>query len=195
MAASTAGPDSTEFGVGRGKVFPASKATSLLNPARRMVQSPTRLAERLGVSADARVLELGCGPGYFSPSLAAAVPSGQLVLADLQHPMLVHARDRVVAHRNVRFVQADATCLPLDAGTFDAVVVVLMLGEVPDRDACIAECRRVLRADGVAFFAETRRDSDFIKRNQLRSLVEPHGFDLVESRGWSWEYTARFRAR
>ncbi len=127
----------TEFGVGRGKVFPASKAASLLNPARRVVQSPTRLAARLGVSADSRVLELGCGPGYFSPSLAAAVPSGQLVLADLQHPMLVHARDRVVDHHNVRFVQADATRLPLEAGTFDAVVIVLMLGEVPDRDACI----------------------------------------------------------
>ncbi len=185
----------TEFGVGRGKVFPASKAPSLLNPARRLVQSPTRLAARLGVPADSRVLELGCGPGFFSPSLAAAVPSGQLVLADLQHPMLVHARDRVVAHHNVRFVQADASRLPLAAGQFDAVVIVLMLGEVPDRDACLAECRRVLRENGVAFFAETRRDSDFIKRNELRNLVEPHGFELDESRGWSWEYTARFRAR
>jgi ubiquinone/menaquinone biosynthesis C-methylase UbiE len=184
-----------EFGVGRGKVFPASKAASLLNPARRVVQSPTRLAARLGVSADSWVLELGCGPGYFSPSLAAVIPAGQLVLADLQHPMLVHARDRVVAHHNVRFVQADATRLPFGAGTFDAVVIVLMLGEVPDRIACIAECRRVLRPDGVAFFAETRRDGDFIKRNELRSLVEPHGFYLDESRGWSLEYTARFRAR
>ena len=184
----------TEFGVGRGKVFPASKAASLLNPARRVVQSPTRLAARLGVSAESMVLELGCGPGYFSPSLAAVVPSGQLVLADLQHPMLVHARDRVVAHDNVRFVQADATLLPFDAGSFDAVVIVLMLGEVPDRDACIAECRRMLRPGGVALFAETRRDGDFIKRNELRTLVEPHGFELDEFHGWSWEYTARFRA-
>lgn len=187
-------PESTKLGVGRGKVFPSSRAASLLNPARRMVQSPTRLAARLGVPADSRVLELGCGPGYFSPSLAAVIPSGQLVLADLQRPMLVHARARVEAHGNVRFVQADATRLPLEAATFDAVVIVLMLGEVPDRDACVAECRRVLRSGGVAFFAETRRDGDFIRRNELRSLVEPHGFEFDEFHGWSWEYTARFRA-
>lgn len=184
----------TEFGMTRGKVFPASKASSLLNPARRMVQSPTRLAARLGVASDSRVLELGCGPGYFSPSLAAVVPAGTLVLADLQADMLVLARGRVAAHHNVRFVQADATRLPLASAAFDAVVIVLMLGEVPDRNACVAECRRVLRSGGVAFFAETRRDGDFIRRTELRNLVEPHGFELDEFRGWSWEYTARFRA-
>jgi ubiquinone/menaquinone biosynthesis C-methylase UbiE len=180
--------------MGRGKVFPASKATSLLNPARRLVQSPTRLAARLGVGPDARVLELGCGPGYFSPSLAAAVPDGELVLADLQSEMLAHARDRVAPSTNVRLVQADATRLPVATATLDAVVIVLMLGEVPDRDACVAECRRVLRSGGVVLFAETRRDGDFIRRKELRSLVEPHDFELDEVHGWSWEYTARFRA-
>jgi ubiquinone/menaquinone biosynthesis C-methylase UbiE len=159
-----------------------------------MVQSPTRLAARLGAAPDSRVLELGCGPGYFSPSLAAVIPSGKLVLADLQRPMLALARGRVEAYPNVGFVQADATRLPLESATFDAVVIVLMLGEVPDRNACVAECRRVLRPGGAAFFAETRRDGDFIKRHELRSLVEPHGFELDEFRGWSWEYTARFRA-
>lgn len=179
--------------MGRGKVFPASNAASLLNPARRLVQSPTRLAGRLGVSPNARVLELGCGPGYFSPSLAAAVPEGELVLADLQLEMLAHARDRVASFTNVRLVQADATRLPFATGTLDAVVIVLMLGEVPDRDACVAECRRVLRSGGAVVLAETRRDGDFIRRKELRSLVEPHGFELEEIHGWSWEYTARFR--
>ena len=68
-----------------------------------------------------------------------------------------------------------------------------MLGEVPDRERCLAECRRVLRPDGVALFAESRRDGDFIRRAELRALVEPHGFELDELRGWSLEYTARFR--
>jgi ubiquinone/menaquinone biosynthesis C-methylase UbiE len=194
MVASTGDPGSTELGMGRGKVFPASKALSLLSPARRLVQSPTRLASRLGVSPSARVLELGCGPGYFSPSLVALVPEGELVLADLQSEMLALARNRVASSTNVRVVQADATRLPFATATFDAVVIVLVLGEVPDRDACVAECRRLLRSGGVVLFAETRRDGDFIRRTELCSLVEPHGFGLDEFHGWSWEYTARFRA-
>ena len=184
----------TEFGVGRGKVFPASKARSLLNPARRIVQSPGRVVAALDVGADARVLEIGCGPGYFSPTLAAAIPRGELVLADLQSEMLHLARERLVTYDNARFAQLDGSDLPFASATFDAVLVVLMLGEVPDRERCLAECRRVLRQGGAAVFAESRRDSDFIPRSELRSLVEPHGFELEEVRGWFLDYTARFRA-
>jgi ubiquinone/menaquinone biosynthesis C-methylase UbiE len=188
-------PGPTQLGMRRGKVFPASKAGSLLNPARRLVQSPTRLAARIGVGPNARVLELGCGPGYFSPALGALVPAGELVLCDLQSEMLALARDRVAPSTNARLVRADAARLPFATAMFDAVVIVLMLGEVPDRDACVAECRRVLHSDGVVLFAETRRDGDFIRRKELCSLVEPHAFVLDDFHGWSWEYTARFRAR
>ncbi len=185
----------SEYGMGRGKVFPASKAGSLLNPARRLVQSPARIVKALDVDTDARVLEVGCGPGYFSPAVAAAVPEGALVLADLQLPMLQQARQRTVADDNVRVVQLDATRLAFGSGMFDAVFVVLMLGEVPDRELCVSELHRVLRPGGVALFAESRRDGDFIRRAELRELVEPHGFELDQVRGWAYEYTARFLAR
>jgi ubiquinone/menaquinone biosynthesis C-methylase UbiE len=176
-------------------VFPASKARSLLSPVRRLIQSPTRMAARVGAAPDARVLELGCGPGYFSPALAASVPRGRLVVADLQREMLELARSRLESSgARGDPVQADAGRLPLQSGTFDVAVVILMLGEVPDREACIREVRRVLRTGGVALFAETRRDSDFIRFGDLCALVEPHGFELVDRRGPSWEYTARFAA-
>ena len=100
---------STEFGVGRGKVFPASKARSLLNPARRLVQSPRRVIDALGIAPGATVLEIGCGPGYFSPTLAATIPEGGAVLADLQSEMLQLARERSNMFDNTRFVQLDAT--------------------------------------------------------------------------------------
>ena len=52
----------TEFGVGRGKVFPASKARSLLNPARRLVQSPGRVVKAL---ARGRPVDLVIAPFVF----------------------------------------------------------------------------------------------------------------------------------
>ncbi len=184
----------TDYGVGRGKVFPAAKARSLLNPARRLVQPPRRVVDALGVAPDARVLEIGCGPGYFSPTLALSVPHGQVVLADLQPEMLSLARDRVSAFDHAQLVQLDATRLSFGDATLDAVLVVLMLGEVPERDRCLSEIRRVLRSGGVVLFVESRRDSDFIRRADLRALVEPHGFELDRFRGWAWEYSARFLA-
>ena len=138
------------------------------------------------------VLEIGCGPGYFSRAIAAAVPEGSLVLFDLQLAMLDLARQRLPALANIHFTQGDASSLPFPDSSFDAALLVLVLGEVPDQDRCIAEVARVLTKGGSVTFAESRRDSDFIPIGQLQVLAEKHGLELSEKRGLRWEYTARF---
>jgi ubiquinone/menaquinone biosynthesis C-methylase UbiE len=183
----------TRFGLGRGKVFPATRARSLLNPLRRLIQSPTRTVGRMALARTDRVLEIGCGPGYFSRAIAAAVPEGSLVLFDLQLAMLELARQRLPSLANVYFTQGDASSLHFSNASFNAALLVLVLGEVPDRDRCIAEVARVLAPGGSVTFAESRRDSDFIPSRELQVLGEKHGLELSEKRGLGWEYTARFR--
>jgi arsenite methyltransferase len=187
--------DDRQFGLGRGKVFPAANAKSLLNPLRRLIQPPAALVRRLELTPSVRILEIGPGPGYFSASLAALVPEGTLVLLDLQVEMLKMARQRLEATSSAAYTNADALELPFHDRSFDAVVVVLVLGEVPDRRRCVAEVARVLKPGATAVFAETRRDGDFIRLPDLRSLVEPEGFDFVDRRGMALEYTARFTRR
>lgn len=179
--------------MGRGKVFPASRARSLVNPLRRLVQSSHRTVAALGLAADAKVLEVGSGPGFFSPSLSQAVPNGQLVVLDLQSEMLLLASARLAASRNAQFLQADALRLPFTDACFDAVFIATMLGEVPDVDRCLTDIRRVLRQGGVASFSETRRDSDYLTLDKLTSLVEAHSFEFIDTTGPSWQYLARFR--
>jgi ubiquinone/menaquinone biosynthesis C-methylase UbiE len=182
-----------QFGLGRGMVFPAKRARSLLNPLRRLIQSPTRTVQRMALVRTDRVLEIGCGPGYFSRAIALAVPEGSLVLLDLQEAMLELARKRLPDLANIQFTQGDAMSLPFPDGSFDVVLLVLVLGEAPDRDRCIAEVTRVLRPGGTVTFAESRRDSDFISVGKLRAHAEKHGLQLSERRGPGWEYTARFQ--
>jgi ubiquinone/menaquinone biosynthesis C-methylase UbiE len=181
------------FGLGRGKVFPATRASSLLNPLRRLIQSPARTVERMGLARTDTVLEIGCGPGYFSRAIAAAVPEGPLILFDLQLAMLELARQRLPAFANLHFTQGDACSLPFPNASFNAALLVLVLGEVPDQDRCIAETARVLTPGGSVTFAESRRDSDFIPIGKLQARAEKHGLELSERRGLGWEYTARFR--
>lgn len=161
------------------------------SPARAVAQTDVRPTRRCSRKPGRRI---GLWSGYFSPAIAATVPAGELILVDLQAEMLELARTRLVGASNARFVRADLSRLPIASGTVDTLLVVLVLGEVPERDACVAECRRILRVGGIALFAESRRDSDFISLRRLRSLVERHGFRLGERRGPSWEYTARFHA-
>jgi ubiquinone/menaquinone biosynthesis C-methylase UbiE len=179
------------FGMGGGKVFPADRARSLLNPARRLVQSARRTVGSIGLHPDARVLELGCGPGYFSPSIADAT-RGLYVLFDLQSEMLQIARTRVPSRGTVGFVQGDGALLPFAPASFDAVFVATVLGEIPDRGQCIDDVHRVLRPGGVFAVAETRRDSDFIPLGALTKTVEDRGFRRNGTHGWRWQFVACF---
>ena len=110
-------------------------------------------------------------------------------MLDLQLEMLQLVGQRTDALR----VQADASKLPFSSGSFDAVFVSAMLGEVPDRHGCLSEIRRVLCEDGHATFAETRRDSDYITPEALVALLARHGLRLSDRSGIKWQYVARFR--
>lgn len=184
-----------QFGMGRGKVFPEADAKSLLNPLRRLLQSPSRTVSAMGLTTTDRVLEIGAGPGFFSPYIAAKVPEGHVVVLDLQSEMVTLASRRLSSTVNVLCVQADAMDLPFDRDSFDAVLVATVLGEIPDVDRCLDEVRRVLRPNGILSVSETRRDSDFTPLSRLRPLVERHAFEFLERRGVGWQYLARFWAR
>ena len=67
-----------------GTPMPHTHAAHLLNPLRALALSPRTLVRRLELKPDFAVLELGPGPGYFSPEVARAVPQGKLMLVDVQ---------------------------------------------------------------------------------------------------------------
>ncbi|MBM4336499.1 MAG: class I SAM-dependent methyltransferase [Deltaproteobacteria bacterium] len=164
---------------GRG-AYPHELAFLLTIPLRRLIQPPGVLLRRLDLRRESNVLEIGPGPGYFSVAVARAVPSGRLVLYDLQREMLAKARRRLARHRaaNAAFVQGDGARLPFRAGSFDVAFLVAVLGEVPDPEGCIESMRRVLRPGGLLSLTETIGDPDALTQDQARALVERKGFEV-----------------
>lgn len=174
------------FGTGRGAVFPVSASWRLDNPLRHLVHPPARLIRRLAPQPGEVILELGCGPGWFSGRLAGAFPIG-LVLADLQHEMLALARQRA---STVPAIAADAMHLPLRDRSVDAVILATVLGEVPDPAAALREVARVLRPGGRLIVLESRTDPDWVPLARLRTLASAAGL-RVERRWGRPGYTAR----
>src|SRR5262245_38769053 len=86
------GPAEALVGV---RYFPHRLSFLLDNPLRRLLISPRTLVERLALRPDARVLELGAGPGFFSVALARQVPLGRLEVVGVQPEMLAQARRRL----------------------------------------------------------------------------------------------------
>lgn len=105
--------------------------------------------EALGAAPDERILDVGCGPGFYCLELLEDVgPSGAVVGVDSSAAMLALAArrcgDRVELH------EADATSLPVEDASFDAVLSVQVQEYVPDVDASLGELHRALRRGGRA---------------------------------------------
>jgi len=103
----------------------------------------------------ARILEIGCGIGYYTAFLSRLgreVVSVDLVEANLetQTPGLRRARDllNALGIKNVTLCGASAESLPFADGSFDLVISNHVLEHVADRRRAVREMHRVLSAGG-----------------------------------------------
>jgi ubiquinone/menaquinone biosynthesis C-methylase UbiE len=153
-----------------------------------------RLREVLRPTPGERLLEIGVGTGFYSCDLAEWVaPEGTLELFDLQQEFLDHTQ-RAAAERgltNLVPTQGDATDLPYEDASVDAVILTAVLGEIPDRAAALSEIRRVLKQDGRLVVGELFGDPHFTSRGSLQRLGSEAGLELVEASGPRFGYFAR----
>ncbi|HML14003.1 MAG TPA: methyltransferase domain-containing protein [Xanthobacteraceae bacterium] len=163
--------------------YPVEYAAWLLNPLRYLILSPGRVVGRLRLSPTDRVLEVGCGPGFFSPAVARRLSAGHLTLLDAQAGMLAMAARRLKQHGLANFtaVTGLAELLPFADAAFDAVFMITVLGEVPDRAAALAEAARVLRPGGRFSATEAAGDPDRVRRAELDERAAGAGLAKAES--------------
>ena len=141
-----------------------------------------------------RLLEIGVGTGYYSCDLAEWVaPEGTLELFDLQREFLDHVM-RAAGERglsNLVSTEGDATALPYEDASVDAVVLIAVLGEIPDSAAALREIRRVLKPGGRLVVGELFGDPHFTTRASLERLGVEAGLRLEETSGNWFGFFAR----
>lgn len=159
----------------------------------------------LDVDADARVLELGCGPGVALASLAERAVEGLVVGVDYSPVMIRHAQRRnaaTVAAGRVRLVCASVEDLlpvahdkrvptevpapPFDV-PFDAVLAVNNVGFWSEPEVRLAGVRHLLRHDGrIALVVQPRcpgatTATTHSAASELAGLLARAGFTGIES--------------
>jgi SAM-dependent methyltransferase len=103
----------------------------------------------LGARPGDRVLDVGCGPGFYDTELLEDVGrEGSVVGLDTSADMLAVAAKRAEGHDNVTFQEADATSLPVPDASFERALCVQVLEYVRDVPAALSEMRRALRPGG-----------------------------------------------
>lgn len=129
-------------------------------PARWAARWLATKMRKLGVPAAARVLDIGCGPGWTVRFLAERFPGMTFVALDLSEPMLRRARKAgpgAVRPSWVRFVCGDGCRLPFRPAAFDLVMSEATLHHLGDPVPLLDEVDRVLAPNGHAIITDLNR--------------------------------------
>jgi arsenite methyltransferase len=109
-------------------------------------------------AAGERVIELGCGPGFYSCKLAERFRGIAVLGVDRSPSQLQWARNKrnALGLNNCRFRSDNVLELPHEDNSFDALVASRLFTVLPNRRRAVAEMYRVLRQGGRCFIAEPR---------------------------------------
>jgi SAM-dependent methyltransferase len=184
-----------------------NRVESLLinSPPRRLLQRwyemPTLIRFGGRLRPGARVLEIGCGPGYGTQLILEHFGASHVDAIDLDPAMVRRATRRLGRYGDrVRVAQGSATdlgaALDADEDTYDAVFDFAIIHHIPDWRAAIAEVTRVLTPGGRFYFDEVtahaldrptyRRLSDHpmvdrFTAEQFLGEVAQQGLELLDS--------------
>lgn len=156
--------------------------------------SRDRLQTVLAPLPGERLLEIGPGTGYYTLDLAGWVgPEGRVEIFDLQQEFLDHVSRRAGERglANVVPTQGDATALPYEDASIDAVALTAVLGEIPDPVAALREIRRVLKPGGRLVVGELFGDPHFTTLASLKRQAAEAGLAFETHSGNWFAYFAR----
>lgn len=111
------------------------------------------IARRAGALRPIRVLELAAGTGIVSRKLRDHLPDDtQLVITDLNEPMLEIARQKFQPYSQVKFQVVDAMDTGFADASFDLIVSQFGVMFFPDKVTSFREAKRILKPGGSYLF-------------------------------------------
>jgi len=123
-----------------------------------------RLLRERGL-AEARVLDLGCGPGHYASPLTEF---GRVTAIDLSNEAIAIARAK---YPEIEFHAGDLYQYPLPLAHFDAVVAQEVFDHVSDQDALLGRVEALLKPGG--YFAVSCTNRFVIERAPRVSPAQP----------------------
>ena len=108
--------------------------------------------------AGTRIIELGCGPGFYSRKLAQRFAQVNVIGVDRSSSQIRTARERAASRniQNCAFERVNALALAASNESFDVLIASRILTVIFDHERAVAEMFRVLKPGGRCFIAEPR---------------------------------------
>ena len=140
----------------KNRVCPVERAGSLDNRVRRWIQNPQKILRHY-IEEGMTVLDVGCGPGFFSIDMAQMVGnSGHVIASDLQEGMLQKVRDKIKGTELEERITLHK-CKENKIGVSEQVDFVLMfyvVHEISNKEEFFNEIGTILKPNGQVLIVE-----------------------------------------
>ena len=126
--------------------------------SRRVAEEAVRRLRQVPVHGSWSYLDVGCGNGA-AALLVADTFGVRAVGVDVDPQQIALARTAAGDRTDVRFLTADATCLPFEDGQFDIVATNKTTHHLTRWSSALVEMRRVLKPHGYLVYADLKAPS------------------------------------
>jgi len=120
-----------------------------------------RIVEELDLKDKEKILEVGCGNGYYLNLLNKLGLNLTLVGVDNDGRALRDAR-KFIRDNRVKLILADANKLPLEGNSFDKVIISEVIEHVESEQKVLSEIYRVLKPRGIMVLTTCNIDYPFL---------------------------------
>lgn len=142
----------------RNRVCPVELADSLDSRIRKWLQNPEKILSPF-VREGMTVLDIGCGPGFFSVALARMVgENGRVISVDLQEGMLSKLRDKIRGtdlEKRITLVKCEKDDINVSEKV-DFGLAFYMVHEVPDKVTFFMKLRAIVKDGGQVLVVEPK---------------------------------------
>jgi ubiquinone/menaquinone biosynthesis C-methylase UbiE len=164
------------------RVCPVERAGGLDHPLRRLLQDPHKILKNY-ISSGMKVLDLGCGPGFFTMEIAKMVSSsGKVFAADLQQAMLDILQNKIKGteiEERVQLVKCEERSIGLTENV-DFILCFYMVHEVPDQAILFNELKSILKPDGKILIIEPNFHVSKRSFNEMLKKTLETGFEVLK---------------
>jgi len=138
------------------RVCPVERAGILDNSIRRWFQNPQKIL-RSYIEEGMTVLDIGCGPGFFTIDMARMVgESGRVIAVDLQEGMLQKLRNKIQGselEKRVSLHKSEESRIGISEKV-DFALSFYVIHELPNQGEFFKELISVLKPQGLALVVE-----------------------------------------
>jgi len=145
------------------------------NPLLWKLKDPYKSLKAAGLKFGQKVLEIGCGPGFFTIPAAKIVGEKGVVYALDNHPLAIKSVQKKVKKEgrgNVETILSDAAKTELPDKSIDVTFLFGFVHHTGGLENILSELYRVLKPEGVLSIEKT----PWLSKEKLITVVEKNGF-------------------